>query len=91
MSTVRHVDRQGRIALPREWRSKSLKGKREVVVMERDDFLLIRPRSKVDLTKFFDTVEVDVDPKAFVDYGSLKKALLKKQGNDDSLERKGRT
>jgi len=78
LSTVRHVDRQGRIALPSEWRSKSLKGGREVVVMEHEDFLLIRPRRKIDLTEFFNSVKVDIDPKAFADYNLLKQALLKK-------------
>ncbi len=78
MATVRHVDRQGRIALPSDWRLKSLKGEREVVVMEQEDFLVIRPRRKVDLTEFFDSVKVDIDPKAFADYGLLKQALLKK-------------
>ncbi len=80
MSTVRHVDRQGRIALPSDWRLKSLKGEKEVVVVEHEDFLVIRPRRKVDLTEFFDSVKVDVDPRAFANYNLLKHALLKKTG-----------
>ena len=80
MSTVRHVDRQGRIALPRDWRLKSLKGEKEVVIVEHEDSLVIRPRRKIDLTEFFDSVKVDVDPKAFADYNLLKHALLKKTG-----------
>jgi bifunctional DNA-binding transcriptional regulator/antitoxin component of YhaV-PrlF toxin-antitoxin module len=71
------VDRQGRIALPGDWRSKRLKGnKKEVILVERDDSLIIRPKQKVDLTRFFDSIEVDIDPKAFRDYRSLKRALL---------------
>jgi bifunctional DNA-binding transcriptional regulator/antitoxin component of YhaV-PrlF toxin-antitoxin module len=77
-STVRRVDRQGRIALPRNWRSKKLKESREVVVTEHEEILVIRPRRKIDLTEFFDSVKVDVDPKAFTDYSLLKQALLTK-------------
>lgn len=78
LSTVRRVDGQGRIALPSDWRSKSLKDTQEVVLVEQDDFLVIRPRKKVDLTEFFDSVETYVDPKAFRDYAVLKRALLRK-------------
>ena len=74
---MRHVDQQGRIALPRRWRSKSLKGEREVVVTEHEDYLVIRPRRKRKVSEFFDSVKVDVDPKVFADYESLKRALLK--------------
>jgi bifunctional DNA-binding transcriptional regulator/antitoxin component of YhaV-PrlF toxin-antitoxin module len=73
------VDRQGRIALPRDWRSKSLKDDQDVVITEHDDSLVIRPRRKVNLTEFFDSVEVDVDPRTFADYGLLKQALLKEK------------
>ena len=76
LSTVRHIDRQGRIALPREWCSRNLKEGREVVVTEYGDFLLIHPRRKTDITGFFDSVKVDVSPKAFADYDLLKQALL---------------
>jgi len=77
VATVRQVDDQGRVALPSDWRSRQLKGNREVVMTERDGALIIRARQKVDLTKFFDSVEVDVDPLAFKDYKTLKQALLK--------------
>ena len=77
MPTIRRVDRQGRIALPRDWRSKSLKGSKEVIVVEQDESLLIRPRRKADITRYFDSIEVDVDPKAFGDYAVLKRELLK--------------
>jgi hypothetical protein len=65
--------------LPRDWRSKSLKGEQEVVVTERDDSLVIRPRRKASLTEFFDSIEVDVDPKTFAEYSLLKQALLKEK------------
>lgn len=74
---VRKVDAQGRVALPSSWRTKILRGSDEVVVIERDDMLLIRPRRKVNLTEYFDRVKVDVNPKVFVDYNLLKRALLR--------------
>jgi len=81
MATVRQVDEQGRVALPSEWRSKQLKGNREVVLMEYDDALIIRPRRRIDLTKYFDSVKVDIDPSAFKDYKTLKRALLKQSSS----------
>jgi DNA-binding transcriptional regulator/RsmH inhibitor MraZ len=73
------VDSQGRIALPRNWRSKSLKGAKEVIVVEQDESLLIRPRRKADITRYFESIEVDVDPKDFADYSILKQDLLKQR------------
>jgi len=75
---VKKVDAQGRIALPAKWRSKVLKEAEEVYILERGDYLLVKPRKSGDLTKHFDTLEVDVEPEDFIDYNRLKKALLKK-------------
>ncbi len=82
MATVRRVDRQGRVALPSDWRAKRLKHSKEVVVSEQDDALVIRPRRKIDLTDYFDSVKVDVDPKVFADYNLLKRALLRGENKD---------
>ncbi|MHB8565622.1 MAG: division/cell wall cluster transcriptional repressor MraZ [Nitrososphaerales archaeon] len=79
MTSIKRVDKQGRIALPSKWRSKALKGSKEVTVSEHGDVLEIRPRKKVDLTMYFDSVVVDVDPNVFLDYKLLKKSLLKDQ------------
>ncbi len=70
VATVRRVDRQGRIALPGKWRSKRLKGMKEVVVVERDDSLVIRPRERIDLTKYFDSIKSTLIPKSseIIDY-----------------------
>ena len=73
---VKKVDAQGRIALPAKWRTKALKETREVYVIEKDDYLLVRPLRRGDLTKYFDAVEVDVEPEDFQDYNRLKKVLL---------------
>ncbi len=76
MATVRKVDAQGRVALPSHWRNRALKKSDEVIVIEQDNTLLIRPKRKINLTKYFDSIKVDVDPKAFADYNKLKRALL---------------
>lgn len=44
--------------------------------VERGEVLLLKPRTKPDLTKHFDIAKVEVDPKAFSDYSRLKRAIL---------------
>ena len=73
---VRKVDSQGRVSLPGRWRKKALKESNEVIIVEQDGRLLIRPRESGDLTKFFDAFEVDVPPDRFKDYTGLKRALF---------------
>ena len=77
MATIRKVDGQGRVALPSRWRAKALGGSDEVFLLEREgDGLLVLPRRRVDLTAYFDSVEVDVDSSTFADYSKLKKRLV---------------
>lgn len=56
---IKSVDDQGRILLPKSWRSRYLKGKKAIVV-SRGDVVEVRPFTKPDLTKYFDKVEVDL-------------------------------
>jgi len=56
---VKTVDNQGRIILPKEWRNRYLKGKKAIVVFKGDS-VEIRPFTRLDLTKYFDKVEVDL-------------------------------
>ena len=56
---VKTVDNQGRIILPKNWRDRYLKGKKAIVSFK-EDVIEIRPFTKVDLTKYFDTVNVDL-------------------------------
>ncbi len=58
---IRKVDSQGRIVLPRKWREKELKNEDEVIVIEDEGILKIIPKKKIDLTKFFDSLEFDDD------------------------------
>ena len=56
---IKTVDNQGRIMLPKEWRDRYLKNKKAIVALK-GDLVEIRPFESADLTKFFDTVEVDL-------------------------------
>ena len=69
---IRPVDAQGRIILPKAWRSR-LKTK-TVVVIDEDDRLEIRP-GDADLARFVDSVETDAEH--FEDYHTLRKGLRK--------------
>jgi hypothetical protein len=42
--------------------------------------LVVKPRVKPDLTRHFDSVEVDVNLKDFADFSRFKKAILGRRG-----------
>lgn len=73
---VRKVDSQGRISLPVDWRREVLGDADEVYVFRDGESLVVRARREPDLTMHFDSVPVDMEPEAFMDYYRLKKALL---------------
>jgi len=58
---VRKVDSQGRLILPADWRESEVSGCREVYVIKRKGYLKILPKRKVDLTEFFDSVDLGVE------------------------------
>lgn len=59
---MKKVDSQGRLILPSDWRVDNLKGKqKEVFVIKRKHYLKIIPKRRVDLTKFFDAADLDID------------------------------
>ncbi len=76
LAQIKKVDRQGRISLPAGWRANELRGLHEVVVVEKGELLLVKPNGRSDLTKHFDAVEVDVDPRLLGDYSRLKRTIL---------------
>ena len=73
---VKKVDDLGRITLPSKWRRKYLNKTKTVKIKIERAKLIIEPKEEPDLTKYFDSIEIDVDPKAFDDYKKLKRALL---------------
>ncbi|MEA2090323.1 MAG: AbrB/MazE/SpoVT family DNA-binding domain-containing protein [Thermoproteota archaeon] len=58
---IRKVDSQGRLILPADWRESEISGGREVYVIRRKEYLKILPKRKVDLTEFFDSVDLGVE------------------------------
>ncbi len=56
---VKTVDTQGRIMLPKTWRDRYLKDKK-AVISQKGDIIEIRPFADIDLTKYFDSIEVDL-------------------------------
>ncbi|MEM2936669.1 MAG: AbrB/MazE/SpoVT family DNA-binding domain-containing protein [Candidatus Bathyarchaeia archaeon] len=74
---VKKVDRQGRLVLPREWRERVLKETDEVVLLMSDHSLMIVPHN-IDLSRYVNSVEVDVEN--FADYHALRRELRTKHG-----------
>lgn len=56
---MKTVDNQGRIMLPKNWRDRYLKDKKAVIT-QKGDVIEIRPFEDIDLTKYFDSIEVDL-------------------------------
>jgi bifunctional DNA-binding transcriptional regulator/antitoxin component of YhaV-PrlF toxin-antitoxin module len=56
---IKGIDEQGRIILPKNWRKKYLKT-REVIVSTKGDIIEIKPFTSIDLSEYFDKIEVDL-------------------------------
>lgn len=59
--TVRKVDDQGRVVIPARWRRKKLKKSKNVLIIEEKDEIRIIPIETLDLTQFFDKIDLGVD------------------------------
>ena len=74
MEVIKLVDKQGRLVLPKKWREKY--AKRGVVVLRFEgEKIIIEPLKLPDLTKFFDSVEVDLKSD-LSDWKSVRRELL---------------
>lgn len=71
---IKKVDSQGRVVLPISWRRRMKSD--EVMVVEERAKVEIFPRD-VDLSKYVDSVEVEVDN--FENYHEMRKELRKKR------------
>jgi len=71
---IKRIDPQGRIILPLEWRKRY--NVREVIIFEKEEKLIVLPRTS-NLTKYIDSIEVDVEN--FEDYHELRKELKVKK------------
>ena len=65
---IKEVDSLGRIILPEKW----LKGVKKVKIVEFDNRLTLIPEREIDLTEFFDSLEVE----DFVDIEDLQQRSL---------------
>ncbi len=52
---IKDVDSLGRIFLPEKW----IKGVKRVKIIEFDDMLTLMPDREIDLTKFFDSLDIE--------------------------------
>ena len=57
---IKKVDVQGRLILPADWREAEIGESREVYVIKRKGYLKLVPKRRVDLTEFFDKVDLGV-------------------------------
>lgn len=69
---VRKMDEQGRIVVPKEWRDEHDERK-FVIKMEGDEMKMI-PLKSNDLTKYFDSIEVELESD-LSDWHSVRKEL----------------
>ncbi len=70
---VKKVDSQGRLILPVDWREAEIGQSRELYVIKRKGYLKLVPKRRVDLTKFFDKVDLGVD--SIGDWAAFEKRI----------------
>jgi DNA-binding transcriptional regulator/RsmH inhibitor MraZ len=58
---VKKMDSQGRLILPADWRESELGESKEGFVIKRKGYLKLVPKRQVDLTKYFDQVDLGVE------------------------------
>jgi bifunctional DNA-binding transcriptional regulator/antitoxin component of YhaV-PrlF toxin-antitoxin module len=81
---IKKVDSQGRIVLPSDWRESDLKYSNEVFIIKEPGCLKIIPKKKVDLTKYFDSVDFDIDDELLdKDWKTIEAHILRKQELED--------
>jgi bifunctional DNA-binding transcriptional regulator/antitoxin component of YhaV-PrlF toxin-antitoxin module len=58
---IKKVDSQGRIILPADWRESEIDESRELYIIKRKGYLKIIPKRKVDLTQYFDKIDLGIE------------------------------
>ena len=58
---VKKVDSQGRLILPADWREAEIGENRELYVIKRKGYLKLVPKRRVDLTEYFDKIDLGVE------------------------------
>jgi bifunctional DNA-binding transcriptional regulator/antitoxin component of YhaV-PrlF toxin-antitoxin module len=70
---VKKVDSQGRLILPVDWREAEIGESRELYIIKRKGYLKLVPKRRVDLTEFFDKVDLGVD--SIGNWGAFEKRI----------------
>ncbi len=58
---VKKVDSQGRLILPADWREAELSENKELFIIKRKGYLKLVPKRRVDLTEWFDKVDLGIE------------------------------
>jgi bifunctional DNA-binding transcriptional regulator/antitoxin component of YhaV-PrlF toxin-antitoxin module len=58
---VKKIDSQGRIILPADWCESEVDESRELFIIKRKGYLKIIPKRKVDLTQYFDKIDLGIE------------------------------
>jgi bifunctional DNA-binding transcriptional regulator/antitoxin component of YhaV-PrlF toxin-antitoxin module len=74
---VKKVDAQGRLILPADWRESEIGESRELYVIKRKGYLKLVPKHKIDLTKYFDSVDLGV--KSIENWSEFEKKISEDQ------------
>jgi bifunctional DNA-binding transcriptional regulator/antitoxin component of YhaV-PrlF toxin-antitoxin module len=75
---VKEIDSQGRVVIPKSWRSRVLRGRKVVMRLKRDS-IEISSLDQDDLTRFFDAGSVDVEG-SMDDWHSYRRELRRRKG-----------
>ncbi|MFO7966476.1 MAG: AbrB/MazE/SpoVT family DNA-binding domain-containing protein [Archaeoglobaceae archaeon] len=73
MDIIKKVDKQGRLVLPKKWREKH--AGQNVILRIEEDKIVIEPYESTDLTKYFDSIEVDIESD-LGDWKSVRRELF---------------
>lgn len=57
---IKKMDAQGRLVLPVDWRAVEIGESRELYIIKRKGYLQIVPKRRVDLTEYFNKVDLNV-------------------------------
>ena len=74
---VKKVDAQGRFILPADWRETEIGESRELYVIKRKGYLKLVPKRRVDLTKYFDKIDLGV--KSIDSWSEFEKKISEEQ------------
>lgn len=78
MGVIKSIDNQGRIVLPKKWRDSHAEISNVEIEINDNDEIKIKPYIPVDITKIFDSIEVDIKAD-FDDWPAVEKEILLKR------------